>query len=97
MDSNQDGTHQGTTWTVGISGGGCEIMRYAWPTVPVHFSIQHENDTVPASLNNPPVLRFGPHRPWQTLLQRHLVDVLMIERGGHFRPKSVSSREPWGK
>ena len=39
--------------SMGGAGGGCEIIRYAWPKIKVVFSIQRENNTGPPSLQDP--------------------------------------------
>ena len=42
---------------MGIIGGGCETMRYAWPKLLLKFSIRENNETVPDDLKDPPYLR----------------------------------------
>ena len=52
---------------MGIIGGGCGLMRYAWPGIKVIFSIHHENDTRPPNLQDPTIItKIEPHRVWPT-------------------------------
>src|SRR6056300_1198143 len=80
---------------MGIIGGGCETMRYAWPKLLLKFSIRENNETVPDDLKDPPYLRYGSHREWPKLLTQHPVDLLVIERGTHKRPNARPRAEPW--
>lgn len=81
--------------TLGVIGGGCETMRYAWPKLRLQFSIRENGERLPNDLEDPPFTRTGPHRPWPNLLVHHPVDVLVIEKGSYRRPRSVPKKEPW--
>ena len=80
---------------MGVLGGGCETMRYAWPKLELVFSIRLQGETLPSDLIDPPVVRLGPHRPWKGFLCLHPVELLVIEKGNSKHPTSSPRREPW--
>jgi len=82
---------------MGTAGGGCEIIRYAWPKIKVVFSIQRENDTGPPSLQDPSAItKTGPHRAWPILFAQHPIDLVVVEKGDPCLPKKSPQPEAWG-
>ncbi|CAJ1956285.1 unnamed protein product [Cylindrotheca closterium] len=81
--------------SMGIIGGGCEFIRYAWPKISVSFSIPYEKDTIPLCFSGPPLVGIGPHRLRQNLLTNYPVDLLVIERSHYCRPTKTPRKEEW--
>ncbi|CAJ1948034.1 unnamed protein product [Cylindrotheca closterium] len=81
--------------SMGIIGGGCEVMRYAWPKISVSFSIRYEGDNIPLCFSGPPLVGIGPHRLRQNLLTNYPKDLLVIERSHYCRPTKTPRKEEW--
>ena len=83
--------------SMGGAGGGCEIIRYAWPKIKVVFSIQRENNTGPPSLQDPSAItKTGPHRVWPILFAQHPVDLVVVEKGDPCLPDKSPQPEARG-
>ena len=70
-------------------------MRYAWPKLDVRFAVRNSKESLPPDLEDPQNLFYGPHRTRPSLLNKHPVDLLVIEKGSHGAPISNLSPQPW--
>ena len=82
--------------TYGTVGCGLEAMREAWPGMDHVFSVRDGSGRDGGDLLGPPAAHYygGPRGP-RSLLSRHLVNLLVVERGHIRRPRLTDHVEEW--
>jgi hypothetical protein len=72
--------------TYGIMNCGAETMRAAWPNLKHVFAIRKTDDTL-TKIDDPDLVTIIGPRVREDTLTKHLVDLLVIERGGISKPR----------